>query len=204
MEKEAFRKYIEEHRDSIEAIRAAAHEVHSAVNQHYDKVWPYSVHLDAVADLVMRHGSEVCRDAEDILPMIFGAFFHDSIEDARLTYNDVTAMARGMMDDGQAYIAAEIVYALTNEKGRTRAERANDKYYEGIRTTPYAPFCKMADRLANVSYSAYHSSSKNLSMKDVYKKENAHFTKAIVIDQPEDQRMAVPKSMIDEMESILG
>lgn len=199
MEKDSFNKYLDEHHEEFEQIKAAAHEVHAAVNQHYDKVWPYSVHLDAVADEVIRYAATICRTERDILPIVFGAFFHDSIEDARLTYNDVKAKALTIMDEGQALMAAEIVYALTNEKGRTRAERANEKYYEGIRNTPYAPLCKMADRLANVKYSVEHSTRKNVDMRDVYTRENVHFMEAIVIDDPVDPRMAVPPAMIDEL-----
>jgi len=67
------------------------------------------------------------------VPLFFGGYYHDSIEDARLTYNDVMKVARNMMTEEQALMATEIVYALTNEKGRTRAERAGEKYYQGIR-----------------------------------------------------------------------
>lgn len=204
MEKEIFDKYIDEHRSIIENIREAAHEVHEEVNQRYDKQWPYSVHLDAVAAIVMEHGADVVANERDILPLMFGAYFHDSIEDARLTYNDVTAMARRMMDDEQAHMAAEIVYALTNEKGRTRSERANDKYYEGIRSTPYAPICKMADRQANVDYSLNHKSGKNAAMRAIYAKELEHFLTSIVDSGAEDVRVTVPADMVAALKTCLG
>lgn len=70
---------------------------------------------------------------------------------------------------------AEIVYALTNEKGRTRRERANDKYYEGIRNTRFATFCKLCDRIANLEYSL----SKGSDIASMYSKENPHFIRAI-------------------------
>ena len=54
-------------------------------------------------------------------------------------------------------VSTEIAYALTNEKGRTRAERANEKYYEGIRSTKYAPMVKYADRIANLRFSVMNS-----------------------------------------------
>lgn len=203
MEKEIFDKYIEEHRDTLGRIKAVAHEVHAAVNQHYDKVLPYSVHLDSAAEFAMKYACEVCERTEDILPIAFGAYMHDSIEDARLTYNDVMSVARMMMDDEQAVMATEIVYALTNEKGRTRAERANYKYYEGIRTTPYAPLCKMADRLANVNYAVGKLSHKQTNMKEVYAREMAHFLDSIVVENPEDPRLAVPGAMIEELTSML-
>ena len=43
---------------------------------------------------------------------------------------------------------------MTNNRGRTRHERANDDYYRGIVATPYATFVKLCDRLANAQYSA--------------------------------------------------
>ena len=131
--------------------RDRAGKIHRDVNQFYE-FKPYAYHLNQVAACVTRYLSSVLSDEEDILPVLFAAYFHDSIEDARLTYNDVRKIASEYMEQEQAFLAAEIVYALTNEKGRNRKERANDKYYEGIRTTPYAPLVKACDRLANYSY----------------------------------------------------
>ena len=141
--KTLFSEILERQSDLLERVRHAAHEAHAAVNQFYGRDLPYSYHLDGVAELVVRYGGEVCTRAEDVPAVMFGAWFHDSIEDARLTYNDVRKRARSLgLDEAQAFTAAEIVYALTNEKGRTRAERAGVKYYEGIRATPYAPMVK--------------------------------------------------------------
>jgi (p)ppGpp synthase/HD superfamily hydrolase len=67
--------------------------------------------------------------------------------------------------------AADIIYAVTNEKGKNRSERANDKYYEGIRNTPGAVFVKLCDRIANVQYSKMTKSR----MFEMYKKENMNF-----------------------------
>lgn len=164
------------YKDKIEAIRERAASIHSSVNQWYDKVHPYSFHLCAVADCVMEHLEDEMPE-EDILPVIFGAYFHDSIEDARLSYNDVRRIALDYMDERQALVAAEIVYALTNDKGRTRAERAGEKYYSGIRTTPYASFVKMADRFANMSYSVRNGQR----MAEVYRSEMPHFLESVVV-----------------------
>ena len=135
MEKKDFEKYIQANSNIVISIAKNAEFIHNEVNQKYDDK-PYFVHLSSVAHYVEVYGHNVCENENDILPLIFGAYFHDSIEDARLTYNDVTAIARKYMTNQQAYLAAEIVYALTNEKGRNRATRANDKYYSGIRETP--------------------------------------------------------------------
>lgn len=197
-----FSVWVSRHSEVIAQIGESAHALHAHVNQTYDKQHPYGFHLDMVADGVQRYGYAVCVQEEDVLPLFFGAFYHDSIEDARLTYNDVMRIAKRWMTDPQALLATEMVYALTNEKGRTRAERANDKYYQGIRETPYAPFLKLADRLANITYSCSHSNDSNLHMKQVYQTELPHFLEAIKSSQS-DVRYSLPDEMVKELRSVL-
>jgi (p)ppGpp synthase/HD superfamily hydrolase len=88
---------------------------------------------------------------------------HDLIEDCRVSYNDVKQHL------GQE--AADIVYAVTNDKGKNRKERAGERYYLGIRNTPGAVFVKLCDRIANVQYSKMTKSR----MFEMYKKENIDF-----------------------------
>ena len=202
MTQQEFQACIEKHKLDIEEVRDRAHMLHESVNQHYDKVHPYGFHLDMVADSVFKYGHLVCQNEHDFVPLFFGAFYHDSIEDARMTYNDVTKAARLFMDDNQAYMAAEMVYALTNDKGRTRAERAGEHYYQGIRETPYAPFLKLADRLANVTYSFTHANASNNHMKEVYQQEMPHFLEAINAHS-DDPRMALPQEMTDAIYKLL-
>ena len=152
------------------SIRHRIYKIHEDVNQHYDD-HPYFYHLNKVAILVLQYLPEICERSEDILPVLFGAYFHDSIEDARLTYNDVVKIAKEYMPEGQALLAAEIVYALTNEKGKNRHERANEKYYTGIRSTMYAPLVKACDRLANYNYAKETKSR----MVKCYEKEMEEF-----------------------------
>ena len=198
MTQNEFQECVKKYAETIEAIKQSAHQLHEHVNQTYDKTHPYGFHLDMVVDSVYQYGHEVCAEEKDVLPLFFGAYYHDSIEDARQTYNDVKATARQYMDEGQALMAAEIAYALTNDKGRTRAERAGEKYYQGIRETPYAPFVKLADRLANISYSFTHCNDANAHMKDVYRNELPHFLEAITSAE-EDVRFSLPKAMIEEV-----
>ncbi len=197
-----FQDIISRLADVIVEIKQEAHRLHEHVNQTYDKVHPYGFHLDMVADSVFKYGHEVCADQQDVLPMVFGAYFHDSIEDARQTYNDVMRIARTWMDDSQALMATEIVYALTNDKGRTRAERAGEKYYQGIRDTAYAPFVKLSDRLANITYSFTHGNEANAHMKQVYQTELPHFMEAIRTNQ-DDVRFALPEEMISAVELLV-
>ena len=151
MNKREFNIYLCSISDIELKIRVAAAKAHEEVNQHYDE-HPYFYHLNKVATHVIEYLPSIIEKEEDILPVLFGAYFHDSIEDARLTYNDVKKIAEKYMSSEQAFLATEIVYALTNEKGRNRHERANDKYYEGIRNTKYAPLVKACDRLSNYEF----------------------------------------------------
>ncbi len=74
---------------------------------------------------------------------------------------------------------SEMVYAVTNNKGRTRGERADDSYYKGIRETPYAIYIKLCDRLANVRYSLDYNQA---NMLVTYRKEFPHFLKQLFPD----------------------
>ena len=191
-------KYAEQ----IERIRESAHELHRSVNQTYGDELPYGYHLDMVVNGIRDFGHLVCAREEDLLPLFFGGYYHDSIEDARLTYNDVLKTARGMMSEEQALMATEIVYALTNDKGRTRAERAGEEYYKGIRKTPYAPFVKLCDRLANITYSCSGVNDNSLRMKEVYKGEIPHFL-ASINPHSDDPRLLVPQEVVYKLAECL-
>ncbi len=109
---------------------------------------------------------------EDRIKVISACWLHDTIEDCRVTYND--------LKEETSVFMADMVYAVSNEKGKTRKERANDRYYEGIRNQKYATFIKLCDRIANATYSKNKSSwdSSELTaqtMFDKYKKEQKEF-----------------------------
>ncbi|MBQ3608768.1 MAG: hypothetical protein IJA03_01840 [Bacteroidaceae bacterium] len=186
----------------INEIRNDAHALHASVNHAYDRIRPYGFHLDMVVNWIRKYIGEVCENEQDVLPIYFAAFYHDSIEDARLTYNDVMKTARLLMDEEQALLATEIVYALTNEKGRNRAERANEKYYEGIRETPYAPFVKLADRLANTSYAFSKGTADSLRMSKVYREELPGFLDALKVEGT-DMRFRLPEAMVEELWEVI-
>jgi hypothetical protein len=202
MTKEDFQAFLNKYADQIDHFRQMAHDLHQSVNQTYAGSLPYGFHLDMVVEGVRNYGYLVCVREEDVLPLFFGAYYHDSIEDARLTYNDVMRLARNEMTIEQAMMATEIVYALTNDKGRTRAERAGENYYKGIRETPYAPFVKLCDRLANITYSCTGEGNKGTRMNEVYKGEMPHFLPAIN-PHSDDPRFAVPVEVVEALAEIL-
>lgn len=119
-----------------------ARQKHEETNHLYDGK-KYEVHLWQVVDIAKMFIHYIPVDKREVV--IAACWLHDTIEDCRVTYNDVKA------EFGEE--VAEIVYALTNEKGKTRKERANSKYYDGIISTPYADFVKICDRIANRKYS---------------------------------------------------
>jgi hypothetical protein len=186
----------------INEIRNDAHALHASVNHAYDRIRPYGFHLDMVVNWVRKYIEEVCVSEQDVLPIYFAAFYHDSIEDARLSYNDVMRIAKELMNEEQAYLATEIVYALTNEKGRNRAERANEKYFAGIREIPYAPFVKLADRLANTSYAFSKGTADSLRMSKVYREELPGFLEALKVEGT-DVRFSLPEAMVEDLWEVI-
>ncbi len=137
---------------------------HNGTNHKYDGK-PYTYHLSMVVEVAEKFIHLIPVNKRDTV--LAACWCHDTIEDCRVTYNDVKS------ELGEE--VANIVYALTNEKGKTRKERANDKYYEGIRETEFAVFVKLCDRIANIQYSY----SQRSRMSDMYKKETPDFIKSI-------------------------
>ena len=144
----------------VEKAQTYATEKHAAANHQYAGR-PYAYHLGMVAEAASRHISGFTPHEQELI--LAGCWCHDIIEDARETYNDVKhALGEEV---------AEIAFALTNEKGRNRAERANDKYYAMIKANDLACIVKVADRVANVTFSR----SQGSRMFDVYRKEYPNF-----------------------------
>lgn len=138
---------------------------HDDTNHMYDTYLPYSFHLRMVSNVAKDYIHLLPKNLQ--VPAILAAWGHDLIEDTRVSYNDVKKEL--------GYDAAEIVYAVSNEKGKNRKERANDKYYKGICETPGATFVKLCDRIANVQYSKMTKSRQF----EMYKEENENFTNSL-------------------------
>lgn len=148
----------------VDKAMAYAIKCHADTNHLYDDK-PYSYHLEMVF--------QVAREFQDLLPphakydVLASCWVHDCIEDCRQSYNDVLKATNQRV--------AEIAFALTNEKGKSRSERASAKYYHGIRQTEFATFVKLCDRIAN----AQHSEETKSDMFQVYQKEHKNFCVAL-------------------------
>lgn len=126
---------------------------------------PYTTHLEMVVGTANKFIHLIPES--DRGNVIAACWCHDVIEDTRQTYNDVKAMTNETV--------AELVYALTNDKGKNRKERAGKKYYDGIKAVKYASFVKMCDRIANIEYSKRTKSH----MLNMYIEESDDFVDAL-------------------------
>ncbi len=145
-----------------EKSRLYALECHRKKNNLYDGK-PYEYHLYMVDDVIEEFIDLIEEEHRD--DVRGGGWTHDTIEDCGETFNDVKKATNEEV--------AELAYALTNEKGKTRAERANPKYYKGIRRKARAKFLKLADRIANVRYSKQKEGKAGMFKK--YQQENPKF-----------------------------
>jgi (p)ppGpp synthase/HD superfamily hydrolase len=94
----------------------------------------YAFHLNQVEDVLME-----LAPYDDLLYIC--AWLHDVIEDTKVTHEQIRREFGAEV--------ANIVWAVTDETGKNRAER-HVKTYPKIRANPKAVILKLADRIANV------------------------------------------------------
>lgn len=128
--------------------------------QEYDG-FPYHKHLDDVDTIVQRYSKAVKHR--------IAAWLHDIIEDTPVSYNDI--------DKQFGYEIAEIVFCVTDEMGRNRAEK-KPKTYPKIRSNSDAVFIKLCDRIANIESGLKTGNS----MTKKYLKEHTEFREALFSD----------------------
>ena len=162
---------------------------HRETNHKYDDVYPYEIHLWDVYEYAVKYRELLSNDYNEdlIINALAAAWVHDTMEDTRETYNDVKKATNKTI--------ADIAYALTNHKGKTRSERAGKAYYKGIKNEPLADYIKICDRLANIRY----SSTTQSRMIDVYRKEHDHFKNMLY--KPEYSIMFKEMEMLLEEQS---
>jgi len=147
------------------------HEHNVVCNQKYDGM-PYSRHLKYTEKQGLRflyeYDNIFSEYEKDIIKLSLPA--HDLMEDARMTYNNISNVLQQMLyhnmalgSEGDTHkmadSVADIIYCVTDEKGRNRKERKNDKYYEELKQNRLAVFVKLADIAANRMYSKLSGST---------------------------------------------
>jgi (p)ppGpp synthase/HD superfamily hydrolase len=127
----------------IEKARAFALKAHNV--QTYGDIYPYYKHCENVYEVLLTYGFNEDTDID----ILVAAWLHDTIEDTNTSYNDIKKEF--------GIDVAEIVYCVTDELGRNRKEK-KEKTLPKIRSNPKAVILKVADRLANVKFSAEQKS----------------------------------------------
>ena len=133
-------------------------------NQKYDEKLPYSFHLEMVAKQAEKFKKYIPVDNPYHDAVWVGIWGHDTIEDARVTYNDIK--------ERFGLEAAEIIFLCTENKGRNRSERKSDVWYHAIKQNNLAVFVKLCDIIANVKYSLLTNSS-------MFKKYKAEYNQKV-------------------------
>jgi hypothetical protein len=155
-------------------------------NQKYADILPYSFHLDCVEKQGMKFIHLIPTKERDLV--IAGLMNHEDLEDFRMTWNDVRNICNEFYDVDSRSVSyiedfgervADIVYCVTDEKGKTRAERKSNKYYKELSENKFAVFVKLADISANTLFSKLTGSS----MYKKYKSEFAHFKEKCYVEE---------------------
>ena len=122
----------------IEQAKDFANLAHNSVNQTYMGA-PYILHLRLAQNVAERYINGYTEEVfkENLLAAVW---LHDTLEDCHhVSYNTLKSSFNIKI--------ANLVYAVTDKKGRNRKER---KDFESILATKGATFVKLCDRIANV------------------------------------------------------
>jgi len=102
--------------------------------QSYSDIYPYEKHLDDVVEVLRRYHIAAPK-------YIIAGYLHDVLEDGAVSYNKIKQYF--------GLEVAEIVYCVTDELGRNRAEKKR-KTLPKTASNPDAVIVKLADRIANL------------------------------------------------------
>lgn len=149
----------------VNPARAFAYAAH--LGQRYGDS-PYSVHLDAAAEVYRRFVSARAWYGPVDDEILAAIYLHDTMEDTEVEYIDLlTTFGR---------VVAELVFAVTDKPGRNRAAR-HAATYPGIRAAGWrAVAVKLCDRIANVEHSVRTKDEGKLNM---YAREHAKLRRAL-------------------------
>jgi len=153
---------------------------HHNVNQRYAKKYPYFYHLNMVLKVVLQFSYLIRYD----INASFIAILHDVIEDCRLTYNDVVELYGKEVADG--------VYACTELRGRTRAERHGPEYISILQENRIGRFVKICDIIANMTYGKKTKSS----MYEKYKAEYPKLKNNLYTEEFKDMFLYIEKNLL--------
>ena len=150
----------------------------------YGEGYPYSKHLNDVYNVLITFG--LFHE-----PLLVVAWLHDTIEDTQVVYEDVQSEFGNMI--------ANLVYLVTDKRGRNRRERQENTYPE-LAKDHYARLVKLADRIANITMTTHDSQEKFI----MYEKEYPYFKETLQAGMEEkDEFHEVEKRMWIHLDALL-
>jgi guanosine-3',5'-bis(diphosphate) 3'-pyrophosphohydrolase len=153
------RKKLDKFEDYLVMARAEDFALKAHAGQTYGN-YTYDFHLRSVVSVLRSHG---VTDTS----LLASGWLHDVVEDTDFSVDDIEKSFGSKV--------AKLVYAVTDEPGKSRKER-KAKTYSKIRGNKDATILKLADRCANLLYSLETDNKDMLSM---YRKEHAEFSKQL-------------------------
>lgn len=156
---------------TIEEVKEFAITAHDHIRQPYGSRnhLSYGFHLELAAKIAEWFSSEVELNRVVARKAVY---LHDILEDHyAYSYNDLKELF--------GVEVAEVVFLVTDFKGRTRKERHCNQYFTEIAASKEATFVKLCDLTANVLYSIYSNSS----MFEMYKKEYSNVFRFLYKDE---------------------
>ncbi len=146
-------------------------------NQKYNDTLPYSFHLNIVAEQAKKWGYLVEERNREVV--ILGAWGHDLIEDARITYNDIVQFKHYHTVSFPNKKLADIIYSCTELRGKNRDERHGPEYVQGLKDNKLGLFVKLCDISANIGFGILTNSS----MVGKYRKEFPKFKEQLYLEE---------------------
>ena len=178
MERDEFDSLKDAVEGTYKVLFFEVYQYHDKNDQLYDDL-PYSFHLKMVKNIVNYHMYDILNAdkidwkrlnqaqrndfLDEIAILQISSVEHDLIEDTRLKYHDIIKLNNKYLTNTKvSEKIADIVYALTDEKGKNRNERHNDKYWDVLINTDYASYIKLCDIYANLYCSKYITYNRHL------------------------------------------
>ena len=158
-------------------IEFCKHQHDVECNQKYNGNLPYSFHLNLVAEQVKKWDYLIDKMVREVV--LYGAWGHDLIEDARITYNDIIQFKHYHDVSFPNKLLADIIYSCTELRGKNRNERHGEEYIQGLKENKLGLFVKLCDLSANIGFGILTNSS----MVSKYRKEFPKFKEKLYLEE---------------------
>ena len=203
MEEKTFENVWSKYAGEIQDMMDKSHALRSHVNLNLDDISHNTCPVRFVVEEVRRYAAQVVQQADDVLPLVFAACFHDALVNLRMNYVELVDLAKTEMGEQQAEMAADLVFALTPNKGKRRKECYNRDFYEALKATPYGPLMFLCIRLGQVRYMAESDYRECCGELRFYDDEFPFLLRALE-QNVEDARLTFPESLADTMFLVLS